>query len=367
MNEQEIERDRDKVKKYKEIAKRHKFENPVIIGSGGFGCIMLGTKEGDGKVYAIKICIPDPKRNIKLRKEMVDQFRGRNIVKIFYHSLNDKEEYYIIIMELSYIGDLKHFGNKLYNDLIFKEPFEEKVGDNLVRYFTQQMITALTTLYQGNLEHYDIKPDNILIFSGLEFKLIDFSLLMKLNPKVAAPIPGGSPGYMTPEYYKFPRQDLKFEILQKQDYFALGIVIYMMKYILEHPPIPVIKGGTDENNLSITIDSIQRVMNNIKSQINQSEDFNEFLINLVQIAPEDRFDFEKIIRNKWLNKNTKEIKKIKDMNNSDEDCLKLELQKSDFLNNNRKYYRKGFDEKYNDDKKNYRYVRKGKFKFCKRN
>ena len=353
---------------YYNIGKKYGFKNLVIIGKGGFGCIMLGTKEGDGKVYAIKICIPDPVRIIKLRKEMVDQFRGRNIIKIFYHNLKDDEEYYyIIIMELSYIGDLKHFGNKLYNDLIFKEPFEEKVGDNLVRYFTQQMVTALTTLYQGNLEHYDIKPDNILIFSGLEFKLIDFSLLRKLNPKVTAPIAGGTPGYMTPEYYKFSRQDLKFEILQKQDYFALGIVIFMMKYLLEYSPIPLTREGTDENNLSITIDSIQRVINKIKSQITQSEDFNEFLINMVQIAPEDRFDFEKIIRNKWLNKNTKEIKKIKDINNSDEDCLKLELQKSDFLNNNRKYYRKGFDEKYNDDKKNYRYVRKGKFKFGKRN
>ena len=115
---------------YYNIGKKYGFKNLVIIGKGGFGCIMLGTKEGDGKVYAIKICIPDPVRNIKLRKEMVDQFRGRNIVKIFYHNLKDDEEYYyIIIMELSYIGDLKHFGNKLYNDLIFKEPFEEKVGD----------------------------------------------------------------------------------------------------------------------------------------------------------------------------------------------------------------------------------------------
>lgn len=359
----------EKERKYREIAASCGFINGIIIGKGGFGCIMICKRENDDKEYAIKIVLADPKKNQTKDsiKEIIDQFRGKNIVKIFFHKLNETEQYYIYAMELSYIGDLKHLGNKIDNDLIFKEPFEEKVGDNLVRYFTQQMSCALKTLYQGNLEHFDIKPDNILIFSGLEFKLIDFSLLKKLTPKEKAPISGGTPGYMTPEYYKYPCQDLEFEILQKQDYFALGIVIYMMKYLYASSPIHVNKGGTKENNLSISIDSIQRVMNNIKSQTNQSEDFNEFLINLIQIAPEERFDFEKIIRNKWLNKNTKEIKKIKNINNSDEDCLKLELQKSDFLINNRKYYRKDFDEKYNNDKKNYRYIRKGKFKFGKRN
>ena len=47
----------------------------------------------------------------------------------------------------------------------------------------------------------------------------------------------------------------------------------------------------------------------------------------------------------------------------------LELQKSDFLINNRKYYRKNFDKKYSNEieNKKYRQLKKGKFKFGKRN
>ena len=101
----------------------------------------------------------------------------------------------------------------------------------------------------------------------------------------------------------------------------------------------------------------------------QDEDFTQFLCNLIQLRPEDRLDFEEIIRNKWLNKNTKEIQKIYNINESDEDNMVLELQKSDFLINNRKYYRKNFDKKYSNEieNKKYRQLKKGKFKFGKRN
>ena len=69
-----------------------------------------------------------------------------------------------------------------------------------------------------------------------------------------------------------------------------------------------------------------------------------------------------------MNKNTKSIKKITNINFFDEDCLFVELQKSDFLINNRKYFRKNFDKRYsNVNNKKYKQIRKGKFKFGKRN
>ena len=80
-------------------------------------------------------------------------------------------------------------------------------------------------------------------------------------------------------------------------------------------------------------------------------------------------NFEDIKRNKWLSKNTNEIRKIKNINLNDEDSLIQELQKSDFIINNAKYYRKkNFDERYknDNDNKKYKQVRKGKFKFGKR-
>ena len=108
----------------------------------------------------------------------------------------------------------------------------------------------------------------------------------------------------------------------------------------------------------------------IRKQKYQDKDFNDFLCNLIQFKPKDRLNFEQIIRNKWLNKNKKEIKKINYINQSNENNLILELEKSDFLINNIQCYRKKkFDEKYNYENKikKYKQLKKGKFKFGKRN
>ena len=65
-------------------------------------------------------------------------------------------------------------------------------------------------------------------------------------------------------------------------------------------------------------------------------------------------------------KNLEEIDKISKINSFDESNLILELQKSDFLINNSRKYRKNFDEKNELDNINYKNNKKGKFKFGKR-
>ena len=369
----------------KELIQKEVEENDYIfkgiINSGGFG--IVAKVEQYKKKIAIKIIIKEENR------ELIRGFKGKNIIKRYQEKLNllDRkynEKYHCYVMERSFIGSLDKIHDFIDSNLIFKESFVEKLGDNLIRFFAIQIFKAIETLYLGNFVHFDIKPANILIFKGLEIKLIDFSLLKKLEneegpkekekgekkiPKEKIPI--GTPGYSTPEFFMHFQEKLEYDILKKQDYFAIGLVLYMLKYECKSSPI---KGCNEINNrqkknfnLNVTIDSIQRMLYHIKSRKFQDNDFTEFLCNLLQYKPEYRLNFEQIIRNKWLNKNIKEIKKIKNINISDEDNIKLELQKSDFLNNNRKYYRKNFDEKFNNDIKNYRYVRKGKFKFCKRN
>ena len=119
---------------------------------------------------------------------------------------------------------------------------------------------------------------------------------------------------------------------------------------------------------NITYEAIEKARHMIKCQKYQDKDFTEFLFNLIQFKSNDRLNFEEIKRNKWLNKNTNIIKKIKYMNLTDEDSIILELQKSDFIVNNTKSYRYHFNERYknDNDNKKYKQVRKGKFKFGKR-
>ena len=344
------------------------FEYIDFIGSGGFGVVLKVKK--DKKLYAIKVIFPDEKN--KLCTELVKEFRGKNLLKILYEKLPEDKKYYFYVMELSSIGSLSDFHKYLDKKLIFKDPFIEKIGDNLMRFFAIQMVNGLRTLFEGNLVHFDIKPANVLIFKGLECKLIDFSLLRKLCPKKLECVPGGTLGYFSPEYLKREGK-MNDEIYKKQDYFATGLTLFYLKYgeravtgclrDKNNNMNETEKNDLDYLNYKITLDCLLRAKNKIESQPFQDAEFNEFLLNLIQLDPDARLDFEKIIRNNWLNKNKKEIEKIRNINISDEDNILIELQKSDFLNDNKKNYRKYFDEKIQKDKENYKYIRKGKFKF----
>ena len=112
---------------------------------------------------------------------------------------------------------------------------------------------------------------------------------------------------------------------------------------------------------------LDNAINFIKKQKYQDKNFDEFLCSLIQFKPKDRINFEKIMRNKWLNKNLKEIEKIEKVGAGDESNLLLELQKSDFIYNNAKHYRIEFDKLNEVSDKQYINNKKGKFKFGKKN
>ena len=353
------------IEKNKSIVEENKYKFIKIRGKGGFG--FVNEVQKDDRTYAFKILFS--KDGNKVIPELVKEFRGLNLIKILQEgegTYNDKK-YYFYVMEFSCLGDINKFREDLNDNLIFKEPFENDVGDNLIRFFTLQLVNAIKTLYQGDLVHFDIKPDNILMFFGLETKLIDFSFLRKLDPKIPQRIPGGTPGYLTPEYFN-NSGILDDDTLRKQDYFALGATLYNLKYGKKFIDNYKDLKDTNNNNYNLynSINYIQRAMNTIRSQPFQDKEFDDFLCNLVQYVPEERPDFENIIRNKWLNRNAKEIKKIVDLNDFDEDNLLLELRKSDFIIDYEEKYRKELDGKKEENKKKYKYNRKGKFSFGKK-
>ena len=416
--------DKDKMREVREVLNKNNLvimdEDKNKLGKGGYGTVFeVRDKKNEKMTYAAKVIIVDSEDI----KKIVKEFRGVNIIKINKEIETEDKKIYIVIMELSTMGDL----TKLYFKIektsdgekknlsfltleeekkIFKQPFLEKFGDNLTRFFVKQMISALKTFYQGNLVHFDIKPLNILLFKNLEIKLIDFGFLKRLDDAdTKKRIPGGTPGYVSPEYYYNYKLkgELDDESLRKQDYFAIGATIYFLKYgkeMLDYKAYPRKINDINNNNQNnnnqnnrnrqqeetmeeehkakikiksskeltgdVLIYSLDKAMYDIKSQKFQDKDFDEFLCQLIQFKPKDRPDFEHIIRNKWLNKNLEEIDKISKINSFDESNLILELQKSDFLINNSRKYRKNFDEKNELDNINYKNNKKGKFKFGKR-
>ena len=345
---------------FKIFQKKYNVEIGKFLGRGGFGEVreIISSK---GKIYAGKLV----KKKIRRGNDKANQ-RGKgngsgngseseeeeniilflkspNIVKI--HKIyeekinkNGQEEIYeLVVMEKAVLKDLKTFIKSIYNqnicNLIY-DPFKEVIGDSLLKFLTRQIIKGLELFERNEFIHFDIKPENILIFLELYLKITDFGLLRDVSQLNKIRIPGGTPGYLSPEYYQNYRFRVPINIAKKQDYFALGATIFLLKYGKQMIKIKINKTNkSEENKLSqqFIIDLIQKNITYIKSDKIADKDFVNFLCSLIQIFPDDRPCFEEIYRNKWINRNISYIQKVFIGFRDDEQKLIVELRKNDYL------------------------------------
>ena len=303
-----------------------------VLGKGAFGEVReVGI---NGKLYAAKLVEKEKRDNIE-----PDILRDKNIIKIV--KVSEKkifDKYYdLIIMEkavLKDLGTLNYFLSKKNLLKLINNPFLEAIPDNLLRYFTLQIINGLETLERNDLVHFDIKPENLLITSGLILKISDFSLLRNLKYESEQfKIPGGTRGFLSPEFYR--KDKINKDIAKKQDYFALGCTIFFLKFgdrLLKYR-----KYEENKKNEIRIIELLNKNIMNLKSNLLLDNDFINFICGLIHYSPEERFCFEDIYRNKWLNKSNKDICYVKyAFCEGEEDKQMRELAKSDFLMDKKK-------------------------------
>ena len=330
------------------------------LGSGGFGLVKeVKYKEKEKekeKEFAAKLIKRE--NNLEFQEsDLIKEFRGPNIVKVtkIYNQKHNNEEYNIILMEKSQLKDLKTMTDQLLKHNLLKfifHPFEI-MGDNFIRYFIKQLVEGLKLFNIGSFCHFDIKPPNILIFTNLVLKFSDFGLLR--NPKEIedefenVKIPGGTHGYLPPDYY-YKKGNVSYKESIKYDFFALGATIFYIKFGKNMLNFIKFNDGLITGDYLIKL--IEKAMDEVKSEKLADKDFIDFLCSLIQFKADDRPNFEEIYRNKWLNKNWKNILEIYEINNLDEQKLIIELNKSDFLFDKKEYINKTRNSNINGNKNN---------------
>jgi len=342
-------------KAFKKIAKEKKLEFIRSLGAGSFGNVYEVKDEKTGKIFAAKLLKDEGEYS---ESNTILELRGRNIIKVnkIYETIispvkeyekekgtekNSEEKYSLILMEKAPLKDLYSFVNNLREKNIlnhaFKNPFE-MIGDNFTRFIIKQIVKGFETLYLANYAHFDFKPENTLIFTNMDMKLSDFGFLRNINKiknenKIVR-IPGGTRGYLPPEYYS---KDNKITVDEaaKVDYFSLGATIFYLKYGKIMLKFKEFKEKFATANYMI--DLMQKAIDKIKTTKSNDKDFIDFLCKLIQYDPKDRLSFEEIHRNKWLNKNWNQILEVVEANQSDEEKIIEELNKSDFLFEKKNY------------------------------
>ena len=94
---------------------------------------------------------------------MIKELKGYNIIRIesLISKTVENKEYIMILMEKTIWRDLGKLNNSyfFYNLLkLIYEPFDEILWDNLLRFYSKQIVDGLETLNRYNYVHFDLKP-----------------------------------------------------------------------------------------------------------------------------------------------------------------------------------------------------------------
>jgi len=196
------------------------------LGEGGMGQVYCANDLKLARKVAIKVLPPRVMRQDDARKRLIREARAAsrlnhpNIITI--HSIEETPEASFIVME--------HIDGESVRRMIQRGP----VDLPLLLDIGIQTATALSAAHDADLVHRDIKPDNIMVTSHQQAKLLDFGLAKSLPSALRKNIGNrsdlsdltevgvliGTLNYMSPEQTRAEALD------SLTDIFSLGAVLY---------------------------------------------------------------------------------------------------------------------------------------------
>ncbi|AED93725.1 Protein kinase superfamily protein [Arabidopsis thaliana] len=140
-----------------------------VFGKGSFGSVRLFSykRRCDGETLYATVKTSDDAKSLYEEFQILSKFKGcPRIVQCYGNGVkqrfNDKGYVeYMIPMEYATGGSLNNFMDR-FND--------RKLPDPMIRKFTRMLLEGLATIHRYGYVHYDIKPENILVFPGSVYK-----------------------------------------------------------------------------------------------------------------------------------------------------------------------------------------------------
>lgn len=223
------------------VEKIDQIENSLTIlheiAIGGQKSVFLATHPIYGKIAFKKVCNLDNETKLRMEREakILRESNSDSFPKL-YEIVFSEDNLRCIILE-EYIDS-----NTLTN--VMQDYFEPKKALFLIR----ELVCILSVIWDKNIVHRDIKPDNILIDSTGKVVIIDFGCARELDEKTITEF-GGAPltkAYAAPEQLLYN----KTRITTRTDQFPLGIILGQLLFKGTHPFDPSL---TKEPNLITSI------------------------------------------------------------------------------------------------------------------
>lgn len=146
----------------------HKIEK---IGEGTYGVVYKAQEKKSGRIVALKkIRLNDENEGVP-----ATTIREISILKTLKHSTIVNLETVLYKQNKMYLAmEYLELDLRKYIDSIRRS--NKKISVDVVKFFTQQILTAIDYCHSRAILHRDLKPQNILIGNDLRLKLADFGL-----------------------------------------------------------------------------------------------------------------------------------------------------------------------------------------------
>ncbi|KAK4686856.1 mitogen-activated protein kinase kinase kinase, partial [Tremellales sp. Uapishka_1] len=202
-----------------------------LIGKGSYGRVYVALNVTTGDMMAVKqVEMPATDRDKHDRRQigMVDALKSEiALLKDLFHpnivaylGCETAEDYLSIFLEYVPGGTIAS---------IYRTPGQGRFEEQLVKYFTRQILDGLAYLHAKNIWHRDLKGDNILVDQNGVCKISDFGISKQTADAYEsfgqATNMKGSVFWMAPEVVHAPNQK---GYSGKVDIWSLGCVVLEM-------------------------------------------------------------------------------------------------------------------------------------------
>lgn len=213
------------------------FNEALLIGTGGFGCVYKGSLDGGASPVAIKRANPMSEQGVlefEAEIRVLSQLRHNNLVSLLGCCNEDGEMILVYdFMANGTLYDNLHLRQQDQPPLSWIQRLEICIG-------VAKGLHYLHTGTQHRIIHRDIKATNILLDHNWVAKISDFGLSKASYPSLSTTAVRGSIGYLDPEYYQCHK------LTEKSDLYSLGVVLLEVLSAR-----PAVSAGEDDENVNL--------------------------------------------------------------------------------------------------------------------
>ena len=235
------------------------------------------------EISKVKAYLKKSIRSIMMERHILKHIH-HNFISNLYFSFQDKDNLYLILDYFSG-GDLRYYLNKHIQ-------FNEKQ----IKFFISNIIISLKYLYQNNILHRDMKPENLVFDEKGYLNLVDFGISKKIRKNKHIRDKSGTPGYLSPE--RILKESQSFCC----DYFPVGIILYELVF-LKRPFNGRNKEEMTDNILYKNINLKKHNLPDIFINSSSADELVDFINKLLKRKLNERLGskgINEIIQHSWL-------------------------------------------------------------------